>query len=165
MTKLIIGKPDSGKSRLAESFMDSWKSGKKYYIATMIPYGEEGKNRVKKHRDMRAGKNFETVEQASNLYALEEMVTKEDALLLECVSNLVGNEIYEESHKDWDDDQIIDFVVDEITSLCGRAGLSVIVSNEFETDDSYDAETNRYILITKKVNEILKSKGFINEII
>ena len=43
MTVLIIGTPDSGKSEKAEEIALSLSQGKKkYYIATMIPYGEAG---------------------------------------------------------------------------------------------------------------------------
>ena len=63
MICMILGTPDSGKSKRAEDLtLKLSGNDKKYYIATMIPFGKEGEERVKKHRNMRAGKGFETIE-------------------------------------------------------------------------------------------------------
>ena len=63
MTVLIIGYPESGKSELAENMvMEMAAPGDRVYLATMIPYGDEGASRVEKHRKMREGKGFETIE-------------------------------------------------------------------------------------------------------
>ena len=55
---LVIGTPNSGKSEMAEKlvmeYMNADENGSykraSLYVATMIPYKEEGANRVKKHR-------------------------------------------------------------------------------------------------------------------
>ena len=63
MTILIIGFPNSGKSALAEQMaMEMSEAENRIYLATMIPFGNDGKERVKRHRSMRAGKGFLTVE-------------------------------------------------------------------------------------------------------
>ena len=63
MTVLIIGHPDSGKSELAERMVTEISApGERIYLATMIPYGEDGAARVEKHRKMREGKGFTTIE-------------------------------------------------------------------------------------------------------
>ena len=44
MNVLIIGYPDSGKSKLAEDMvLEMSAPGERVYIATMIPFGEEGR--------------------------------------------------------------------------------------------------------------------------
>ena len=58
-TVLIIGYPDSGKSAIAEKMVTEMSDPDcRLYVATMIPYGQEGRDRVEKHRRMRAGKGF-----------------------------------------------------------------------------------------------------------
>ena len=62
MITLVIGKPDSGKSELAEELALSGGYKNRYYIATMKVMDEAGKARVEKHRKMREGKGFVTLE-------------------------------------------------------------------------------------------------------
>ncbi len=71
MLVLVIGGGGSGKSAYAEALAcrlsPQNKQGKRYYLATMEVYGEEGRKRVAKHRRAREGKNFITIEQKRNL--------------------------------------------------------------------------------------------------
>ena len=48
MLTLIIGGSGSGKSSFGEELAQKSNS-KLYYLATMIPYGDEGKRRVERH--------------------------------------------------------------------------------------------------------------------
>ena len=51
MMILVVGSPDSGKSVKAEELAAELSGNeKKIYLATMIPFGEEGAARVEKHR-------------------------------------------------------------------------------------------------------------------
>ncbi len=61
MLTLIIGGSGSGKSSFGEELAQKSNS-KLYYLATMIPYGDEGKRRVERHLKLRKGKGFETIE-------------------------------------------------------------------------------------------------------
>ena len=70
MYYLIIGGAGSGKSEYAEDLALSLKDDgdSLYYIATMYPYGdEETKKRIERHRIMRAGKGFVTIERSSEI--------------------------------------------------------------------------------------------------
>lgn len=88
----IIGGSGSGKSEFAEKCCMELCPGKKYYIATMQAFDEEGKCRVLRHRKLRAGKQFITIECQTGL---ENVQVEEGAtLLLECMSNLTANEMY-----------------------------------------------------------------------
>ena len=54
MFALIFGGSGSGKSEYAEKLScELAQKNEKYYIATMIPYGEEGKKRVESHKKLR----------------------------------------------------------------------------------------------------------------
>ena len=96
MMYLIIGGSGSGKSAYAEELLFSLPdAGKKYYIATMQVCDEESRRRVQKHRKQRAGKRFDTIEQPVHVSgALTQMDAGKKSAMLECVSNLVANEMF-----------------------------------------------------------------------
>ena len=95
MMAVVTGGSGSGKSAFAEDKILSLGQGKRFYIATMHPYDEESYKRVERHRKMRAGKGFETVECYTGLENLE--FPQDAIVLLECMSNLAANEMFEES--------------------------------------------------------------------
>ena len=106
------------------------------YIATMIPYGKEGRERVRRHRMMRDGKGFITIEapfdicsslsdyDMSNGSMLGDMT-----VLLECLSNLVANELFERRSGR---DEMLGRLYEDIRWIAKRAGTYIIFSNHFE---------------------------------
>ena len=68
MLRLIIGGSASGKSEYAERLVCSLP-GKRIYVATMEPFGEEGRERIARHRKLREGKGFVTAEVPRDLGA------------------------------------------------------------------------------------------------
>lgn len=160
MITLIVGTPDSGKSLLAEDIAQQTGNAEKYYIATMIPYGEEGQKRVEKHRMMREGKGFITLEWPDSIREhIEEGIEFSDAtVLLECMSNLVGNEMYNEANKADCDTDLVERITDSIAILADQAKSLVVVTNVFPLqDDGYDEDTRRYVKIVETVNNKLIS--------
>lgn len=106
MLHIVYGGSASGKSSYAESFAMSLQGdGRLLYIATMYPYkwntteiDPETMQRIERHRAMRADKGFDTVECYRHV---EHIVAKrQDVLLLECMSNLLANEMYLEPDAD-----------------------------------------------------------------
>lgn len=106
MLHIVYGGSASGKSSYAESFALSLQGdGRLLYIATMYPYkwntteiDPETMQRIERHRAMRADKGFDTVECYRHV---EHIVAKrQDVLLLECMSNLLANEMYLEPDAD-----------------------------------------------------------------
>ena len=67
MFYIVTGGSASGKSEYAESLAISSDARQRFYIATMKPWDEEGRRRIQKHRAMRAGKGFLTIEQPRRL--------------------------------------------------------------------------------------------------
>lgn len=61
MMTLVTGGSGSGKSEYAERLAVAGGTPR-IYVATMIPWDDEGRRRIEKHRAMRTGKGFETVE-------------------------------------------------------------------------------------------------------
>lgn len=159
MVVLVIGVPDSGKSQLAEEIAVKLSDGKrKLYIATMIPYGKEGEERVKKHRKLRQGKGFETIECPVKVGRLSEELEGLEAstCLLECMSNLVGNEMHNPEGDEKRADA--DYIVSETAKLCDKAENVVIVSNSFPPDgEGYDEDTRRYVALVNEVNQKLRN--------
>ena len=97
MLRLITGPPDSGKSLKAEELAVQGGRKNLYYLATMKVMDEEGSDRVKKHRAQREGKGFATIEQPYDIIKALDVIKapKESTVLLECLSNLVGNELHD----------------------------------------------------------------------
>lgn len=162
MICLVLGTPDSGKSKRAEDLvMELAGAGKKYYIATMIPFGEEGKKRVEKHRKMREGKGFETIECTTKVHELSDTLQDLEAstCLLECMSNLVGNEMHEERNLERSSEELADYIADSVISLSKKSGNMVLVANTFPLDgEGYDEDTRKYVRIVDLVNQRLRKK-------
>ena len=106
MLHMVYGGSASGKSSYAESIAMSLQGdGRMLYIATMYPYkwntteiDPETMQRIERHRAMRADKGFDTVECYRHV---EHIIAKrQDVLLLECMSNLLANEMYLEPDAD-----------------------------------------------------------------
>ena len=161
MMTLILGVTDSGKSELAEQLAAECLPGaKKLYIATMIPQDAEGKARVERHRKNREGKDFLTIECPYELSAMRETVKAYApcVCLLECVSNLAGNEMHRKENEGLSAAELADHIAVEIMDLKTAAAELFVVSNEFDKNaPSYDDETKRYVALNALVNERLRS--------
>ena len=147
MLTLIIGPNNSGKSAYAESIIADLESTKRYYIATMIPYGEEGQARVKKHLKMRENLGMETIEDPY-LEKVDDIANGAD-VLLEDVSNLVANRLFEKGP------EACDNIVQEILLLNEKVSNLVVVSIGGIVNDGYDEATVNYINVLNGINEEL----------
>ena len=138
MMHLVTGASASGKSAYAEDLLVLAKSAEKYYIATMRPWGAEGAARVKKHRAMREGKGFQTIEAFHTLDALR--LPEKGSLMLECMSNLLANEQFELGGTD---EEILDRIQQGIQNLKEQTEDLIIVTNEIFSDGCrYDGNLN-----------------------
>lgn len=159
MVTLIIGTPDSGKSLLAESIaMEVSGDLARYYIATMVPFGKEGNERVEKHRKMRDGKGFITLEWADNISShIKDIDFSKATILLECISNLVGNEMHAPDNIYLPNNVLVNKISKDIFCLAEKSKNLILVSNEFPLkDDGYDSDTERYVQLLSDVNEEIK---------
>lgn len=160
---LVIGTNDSGKSAFAEQLAVSTNSSAGdcksiAYIATMIPLDEDGEKRIKKHRNQRAGKGFVTFEEPYNVSSLMNVLVAEgfDTVLLECVSNLVGNVMHSDAYKGKVVGEITEKVIADICSFDEKIKNLIVVTNYFDMVDEYDDETKKYIRINNMVTDRLK---------
>ena len=186
MITLITGGSGSGKSAYAEKYICrvSNENGykEKYYIATMQVFDDEGQRKIDRHRRLRAGKGFITIEQPRDIKKAVEKLQSENCLktgrsaLLECMSNLVANEMFPpvdasgiraakkeketlddpENMKDYETAQISHVskkVLKEVSILSENvAELVIVTNNVFEDGVCYDESTMNYIKAMGIVN-------------
>lgn len=149
MTILITGGSKCGKSSVAESLLNGFP-GDKFYIAAMEPYGEEAQRAIARHREMRRGKGFQTIERPHDIGGLE---LPDNAVprcaLLECLTTLCANEMFTPVGITDPSETILH----GIERLSGQVERLVIVTNEVAADGiEYAAETMDYIRIMSRLN-------------
>ena len=130
MIHLVTGGSGSGKSEYAENWLTgrNKKDGTYIYIATMQPYTEETMKKIERHHRLRAGKGFRTLEKYTDLSELE--IPKNQGILLECISNLVANELYREDGTLNDLKETKEKVLAGVRRLSNSTTRLVIVTNE-----------------------------------
>ncbi len=183
MLHIVYGGSASGKSSYAEGFAMSLQGdGRLLYIATMYPYkwntteiDPETMQRIERHRAMRADKGFDTVECYRHM---EHIVAKrQDVLLLECMSNLLANEMYLEPDSnagfDMSDAQTLspvsERIVQALIDLSMRVQELVIVTNDVFSDGgslTSDESTREYVKNLAEINcALAKEAGTVTEIL
>lgn len=186
MITLITGGSGSGKSAYAEKYIchasNEKKFKEKYYIATMQVFDEEGQRKIDRHRRLRAGKGFITIEQPRDIQDAVSKLQSENSLktgrlaLLECMSNLVANEMFPpvdasdtkeagfkkealdepENMRDYENtliSRVSKKVLKEVSILSENvAELVIVTNNVFEDGVCYDESTMNYIKVMGTVN-------------
>ena len=140
MLILVTGGSGSGKSAFAEDRVLSLGEAKRIYIATMHPFDQESFKRIERHRKMRAGKGFDTVECYTGLKNVK--ISEDSVVLLECMSNLTANEMYQPGGAG---ERTVHEILEGVRQVKESCANLVIVSNEIFSDGmDYDEETRRY---------------------
>ena len=186
MITLITGGSGSGKSAYAEKYICHASNEKgckeKYYIATMQVFDEEGQRKIDRHRRLRAGKGFITIEQPRDIQDAVSKLQSENCLktgqsaLLECMSNLVANEMLPpvdasdtkeagvkkealdepENMRDYENtliSRVSKKVLKDVSILSENvAELVIVTNNVFEDGVCYDESTMNYIKAMGIVN-------------
>lgn len=163
MVTLVTGGSGSGKSAYAETLLSSCE-GMKFYIATMQVYDAEGEKKVERHRKLRAGKGFLTIESLVDVGKIEvseyqsqigkmrtDAAGKKSALL-ECMSNLAANEMFT-GEGVRSADQVTDKIINDIQFLSQKTdNLIIVTNNVFEDGVKYDDGTMEYVRALGKIN-------------
>lgn len=153
MGKLILvsGGNSSGKSLFAEKLLSKC-SGRLYYIATMIPKTEDNYERIEKHKKQRSGLRFTTLELPYSLN--EEIIEPDSAVLLEDVSNLLANNIFDKNMN-------ADEVFDDILTLVKKSKVLVAVTISGLENQGYDTDTVMYINSINEINQKLYNEALV----
>lgn len=208
MLILITGGSGSGKSSFAENKIAELRDRllsmaspdsqqlNMYYIATMQVYGEEGHKKVERHRRLRAGKGFITLEQTVDVdqclerrrqqaedtkpcpeaesmcseaecfssEAGNQLMTRDSSepaaiALLECMSNLVANEMFSLDGIRFEE-EVVEKVSREVLTLAEKLDALVIVTNNvFEDGIIYDNSTMAYIRALGRINQAIAAEA------
>ena len=174
MITLVTGGSGSGKSAYAESLLSSCE-GIRYYIATMQIYDAEGEKKVERHRKLRAGKGFLTIESPINVGKIQfacagkaeqaqyrqeaerkvQGSSEKKSALLECMSNLTANEMFTKDGMK-SEEEVVEKIVSEMQTLSQKLDNLVIVTNNvFEDGVIYDAGTMEYLKALGRINTAL----------
>jgi adenosylcobinamide kinase/adenosylcobinamide-phosphate guanylyltransferase len=145
MITLILGENGSGKSAYAESIA-CFTNDPRYYIATMVPYGAEGAERIEKHKRQRKGMGFQTLELP--YFVGGAPVSPDATVLLEDGSNLLANQIFAHGGS-------VDAVLSDIFALESRCRRLIVVSIIGLDLARYDGDTRAYIELLDRLNTAL----------
>ena len=154
MLILLTGGSACGKSSFAESLCQKLPAPR-VYLAAMKPYGEAGRDKIEKHRRMRAGKGFRTIERYSDYVNL--FLPSCQTVLLECICNLTANEMFDECGREKDP---VEAGLRGIENLRAQCADLIVVTNEIGSDmEAYSESTKRYIAAIGKINRALAQKA------
>lgn len=173
---LIFGGTSSGKSAYAETLACKL-SRKKIYLATMCPYGEEGRKKVENHREMRKEKGFITVERENSLGEGEFIselgsIFKKDSvskkyqgvILIECLGNLLANEMFSNGEYLDELEPVIDKIDQALRVLDDTFEEIILVSSDvFSFVENYEKESMDYIKCLGKLHQ--KISVYANQVI
>ena len=139
MMILICGTSGSGKSKIAEDKLESFEDIKKFYIATAKIFDDEMLERVKKHKAMRAGKNFITIEREKNLGEIN--IPKDSSVLIESLTTWLANEIFNSETSS----NVLGKIFNDIQELKAKCENLILVSDDIFSDGiMYDEATEFY---------------------
>ena len=145
MMTLVLGGSKSGKSGYAENLLQQSGVTDRIYLATMQPEGEEALQAIARHRHLRQGKGFITVEKTRQVAALPpgDYRPENSGLLLECMGNLCANEMFAGSEFVMD---AADRILADIRTLKQQWAELIVVSNIVGEDGiRYDEMTMAYV--------------------
>ena len=151
MLTLIIGGSGSGKSAFAEAHVCKLP-GKRIYLATMQPFGDESCVRIARHRAQRAALGFETLERYLSVASLQ--IPNGANILLEDLSNLLANEMFDH------DGGGAEAAWRGIVHLINECAHLTIVTNEiFSSGRAYADESLRFMRQLARLNRELAMRA------
>lgn len=165
----VSGGARSGKSGFAEEYIEE-RYSKKIYLATGIPFDDEMKDKINKHK-RRRGKNWKTIENYKNIpNLLKEHIEGYDVILLDCLTNMVTNYMILDNDIDWEKISILEvdkmkkFIINEIVKILDFVKENpvdmVVVSNELGMGLVPDSHLGRYFRdIAGKINQIVAKEA------
>ena len=165
MFVLVTGGSGSGKSAYAEERILRFGDAHRYYVATMQCHDEETRTRISRHRALRSGKGFLTIERDLDLQGLSlpDPISgkpgsgEKVSVLLECMSNLAANEMFDPRGAGADALWQIQLGIDSLLKQCDNL---VVVTNEIFSDGvTYSEETAAYQQLLGQINRFMAARA------
>lgn len=165
---LVTGGARSGKSNFAEKLCKE-RNNNTAYIATSIPFDDEMKDRVRKHKESRP-QNWKTYEIYKDIYTIIDDISKEHkTVILDCVTLLVNNLIFmyeidiDNSTQD-EIDELEKYIKEQVEKLLIEIKKTnlyfVIVTNELGLGGvSINKLTRVYTDIVGRINQQIASQS------
>ena len=146
----VTGGAKSGKSKFAEELILSLNDGKQenVYLATSLVFDEEMKEKVRLHKERRKNywgtvETYKNFENSLNKYFPKTENEIKNNMLVDCLTNMITNIIFEEKDVDWDNfdkksyvkiveklDKNVENTVNELLNITSQFENTIIVSNE-----------------------------------
>ena len=146
MNVLISGGCKNGKTSFAQDIAVKLSpEGNRYYVATMIPYDGEDRERIARHIEDRAGMGFVTLEVPRDIASCLTSAKPDATFLMDSVTALLLNELFPESHNGKADSGAVDRCRDGLLKLAEGAKNAVFVTDYIYSDAiRYDEFTENY---------------------
>ena len=173
----VTGGAGCGKSAYAETLCERKArafGGRKIYLATMANDGSpETEAKISRHRQLRAGKGFVTIERQNRIGQAAGEIRPGDCVLLEDLGNLTAGEMFggqESGFAELPEEKKAEVLKKKkseiLAGLCalaeaaGESGSLIIVSNEVGLDGcAYDPLTMQYIRLLSALNRELAARS------
>ena len=168
MKVFISGGCKNGKSSFAQELAVQLSgSGKRYYVATMIPCDEEDRQRIRRHIKDREGLGFDTLEIGRDIASCLGLADNDATFLIDSVTALLLNEMFpafEQGNHAYacgdtpagPDSGAVSRCVHGLTQVLKRVRHAVFVSDYLYSDAfRYDAFTENFRASLAKVDRIL----------
>lgn len=150
---LITGGSGAGKSTFAEALALKLPAPH-VYLATMRVFGQEDRTKVERHRSLRAGRGFVTIEKETGL--ADVCLPGGGTVLLECMCNLAANEMFDSRGRVRD---AYGPALSGVLSLEKRCGALIVVTNDVGSDGGgYAESTMQYIELLGRLNRTLAAR-------
>jgi adenosylcobinamide kinase / adenosylcobinamide-phosphate guanylyltransferase len=142
----VTGGARSGKSSFAESLSCKIArdyGGELHYIATCRPADDEMRNRIYRHQQEReeSTSEWKTWECPTDMKRLVLFLKKEDIVLLDCLTILLTNELFQDEHS-WKhndfQEQVMESILTGIEAIEQKVQAFVIVSNDVLNENIID---------------------------
>ena len=142
MTIFLSGGAKCGKSHYAQD-LAVWLAGggKRYYVATMIPTGDEDYGRIRKHLADRDGMEFETIECFCNILDTLKQADKNSTFLVDNITSLLQNAMFPVENGYQLDLAAAERCAAELEAFAGKARHVIYISDYIYSDAERYSET------------------------
>ncbi len=146
MTVFLSGGAKNGKTALAEDIAVKLSGGgRRYYVATMIPYDGEDRARIARHVAERAEKGFGTLELGRDIGSCTDLGGRDATYLVDSATALLLNEMYPDTFDREPDPMAAERCRSGLARLAREAENAVFVSDYLYSDAArYDDFTENY---------------------